>query len=725
MRPAAQSARLQLKQMLLRFRFLALPLYAGLAAAQTKPVTLDVAAAQSSPRSVAIVWAPDGARFAYSEAGSIRIYDVASGGRRELVKLADLEQKAVKGLPAEAFGWQNRRVRERQFQWSDSGEEMLVLAGGDLFLVRVATGAWQQLTATAERESDPKLAPGGRLLSFRRGHDLYAMEIASRKITRLTRDGSATLLNGELDWVYPEELDLGTAHWWSPDGARIAFLQLDVSREPVFPQVDLLRIPAVLEPQRFPQPGMPNAEVRLGVVRAAGGPVRWMDLGAAGDQLLARVFWSPRGVLAAERLNRIQNRLDLDFIDPDTGKAKAVIEERDPYWVNVNDVFRFLDGGARFLWGSERDGFLHLYLYSADGKLERQITRGEWEVSGVAGVEGNDIYYTSTEPSPLERQFYRIGLNGRGKRRLTAAAGTHSISMAPNCRYYLDTASSLTTPPSRTIHARDGARVAEFRAAPPQSYELLPTEIVRMKAADGTQLYARLIRPKGFDAGRKYPAVVMVYGGPHAQAVRDAWAGPNWDQALAQRGFVIWQLDNRGSAGRGHAFESKVFRNLGAVELEDQKRGLEHLLSLGFVDPRRVGIYGWSYGGFMTLYSLANAPGLFRAGIAGAPVTDWRNYDTIYTERYMGLPANNPEGYRRSAPVGKAENITAHLLLVHNYQDDNVHFQNTMQMANALERAGRRFEMAVYPQKAHGVTGGVRRQMLKTLTSFFERTLKQ
>ena len=254
--------------------------------------------------------------------------------------------------------------------------------------------------------------------------------------------------------------------------------------------------------------------------------------------------------------------------------------------------------------------------------------------------------------------------------------------------------------------------------------QILPTEVVTFTASDGALLYAHLIKPAGFTAGKKYPVVVMIYGGPHAQMVRDVWTGASWSQALAARGFVIWQVDNRGSAGRGHKWETRVFRNLGTKELEDQKEGLHYLESLGFVDSSRIGIYGWSYGGYMTLYALCNAPGLFRAGIAGAPVTDWRNYDTIYTERYMGLPQDNPDGYRRSSVVEKAGDLAAKLLIVHNFGDDNVHFQNTLQMSDALERAGKQFELMVYPQKAHAVSGPVRKQMLEGLTQFFERNLK-
>jgi dipeptidyl-peptidase-4 len=405
------------------------------------------------------------------------------------------------------------------------------------------------------------------------------------------------------------------------------------------------------------------------------------------------------------------------------------LHEEDPYWINVNDDLRFLDGGKRFLWGSERDGHHHLYLYSIEGERLKQLTEGAWEVDSVAGVDesAGEVYFTSTEQSPLERQLYAAALDGTHRRRLTAEPGTHEISMGPNSKYYLDTASSLTSPPQRTIHRRDGKQVAVFREADRSqvdAYNILPTEIHKFKTADGALLYARLIKPAGFTRGGKYPVIVMVYGGPHAQEVRDAWPHLGLDQVLAHRGFVIWQVDNRGSWGRGHAWESVIFRNMGARELEDQKEGIHYLDSLGFADVSRMGIYGWSYGGYMTLFTLTRAPGLFRAGIAGAPVTHWRNYDTIYTERYMGLPAENADAYERASALTKAADLNAKLLLLHNLEDDNVHFQNTVQMMDALERAGKPFELMLYPQKAHAVTGAVRRHLYESMTEFFERNVK-
>ena len=701
-------------------------------AAEKRPVTLDDVVATRAPRSGSgpIQWAPDGKRFAFREQNSLWQYDVPSGSKKEIVSLIRLGEKAVKAAPGGAFDWQNRRVAESSYQWSSSGADLLVQADGDLFLVKAGNGEWKQLTSTAEAERDPKFSPDGLRVSFRRQQDLYTLEIASLKESRLTRDGSPTLLNGQLDWVYPEELDLGTAYWWSPDSKRIAYLQFDVSHEPVFPQVDLLSALARLEPERYPQAGDPNADVHVGVVPAAGGTTQWMDLGETRGFLVARVDWLPSGQgLAVQRLNRVQNRLDLLLADPSTGATSLLLREQDPYWVDISDSYRFLHDGKHFLWSSERDGFRHLYLYSNDGKLVHAITRGDWDVTSITGVDeaAKAVYYVSTAQSPLERHLYRIGFDGKHAARLTQTPGMHAISMSPTLEFYMDTESSLSSPQQRTLHTKDGKQTAVYTPADlaaTEDLDLVPTEIIRVPASDGALLYARLIKPSGFSPAKKYPAIVMIYGGPGSQTVQNTWSGASWDQALAARGFVIWQLDNRGSLGRGHRWQTPVFHNLGAKELEDQKEGIRYLESLGFVDPARMGIYGWSYGGYMTLYALCNAPGLFRAGIAGAPVTDWRNYDTIYTERYMGLPQDNVEGYRRSSVVAKAADLTAKLLIVHNFGDDNVHFQNTLQMADALERAGKQFELMVYPQKAHGVTGPVRKQMLEGLTQFFEKNLK-
>ena len=700
--------------------------------AEKKPITIDTL--MDAPRGRrelggTPVWAPNGARFAYLKGKQVMLYDVAGKSEKELLSLEPLEKAAAPVPEAQRFDWQNRRVGENSIEWSGSGKELLISAGGDLFLYHLDGGKWDQLTATPEAERDPKLSPDASQVAFRRGHDLYTLDIASRQVTRLTEDGGPTLLNGELDWVYPEELDLATAYWWAPDSKHIAYLQFDTAREMVYPQVSLLGLRAIAEPERYPQAGTPNADVHVGVVPAKGGDTRWMDLGEARGFLIARVHWTPdSSLLLIQRMNRVQNSLDLMLADAASGGARSILHESDPHWINTNDLFRFLSDG-QFIWGSERDGFRHLYLYGMDGKQRKRLTEGNWEVESVAGVNESrqTLYFVSSETSPLERQLYSIKLNGKDRTRISQGAGTHAISMSPATDYYMDTFSSLTEPSRKTLHNASGAEWAVYREANHKltdEYEVLPTELVNFKTSDGTLLYARLIKPANFHAGEKYPAVVMVYGGPGAQSVRNAWPGAGWDQVLAARGFVIWQVDNRGSAGRGHAFETPIYHRMGKVELADQLEGIRYLIAQGYVDPKRIGIYGWSYGGYMTLYSLLNAPDVFRAGIAGAPVTSWRNYDTIYTERYLGLPADNEEGYKAGSAVEYAGKLEAKLLMVHNIEDDNVLFQNTMQMADAFEKAGKLFDMVIYPQKSHGVGGPVQRQLLEKSTDFFEKNLK-
>ncbi|WP_321477098.1 DPP IV N-terminal domain-containing protein [uncultured Paludibaculum sp.] len=703
-------------------------------AQQKKPVTLEslssgmtrmMAQFGSTP-----IWAPDGRRFAVRRGDEVALFDIASQTEKELFSTSELSKLSVQPPASKQIDWENRRVSESRLQWSSDGHRILLIGEGDLFLWSDETGKIEQLTATEVQERDPKLSPDGAKVSFRRGHELYVMDIASRKVTQLTTDSSETRWNAALDWVYPEELDLGTAHWWSPDSKSIAYLQFDVSREPLYPHADHLKIEAVAEPQRYPKAGAPNADVRVGVVEASGGLTRWMDFGETRDYLLARAHWTPdSNRVVVHRLNRTQNHLWILAADARTGKAQSLIEESDPAWINLSDDFEFLADG-RIVLSSEKDGFRHIYLYSAEGRHEKQLTHGDWEVTAVSCVDekSKKIWYTSSETSPLERQLYVVDFNGKDKRQLTKGAGTHSISMGPGCQYYLDTYSNLENPSRAMLNrAEDGSEVKVWREADRRSeeeYDILKSEIHTFKGTDGTLFYGRMIKPAGFDPAKKYPVLISVYGGPHVQTVRNSYSGLSWEQVMAHKGFLIWQMDNRGSYGRGHKFESPINRRLGKQELEDQKEGVKYLSGLGFADPNRVGIYGWSYGGYMTLYALVNAPEVFKAGAAGAAVADWRNYDTIYTERYLGRPQENEDGYKASSPVHSAAKLQGKLLLMHNIEDDNVLFGNALQMMNALQLENKDFETVIYSGKSHGVMGKARQHMLEKQTKFFEESLK-
>lgn len=709
--------------------------FACAALGQKKPVTLDALQAWRSSALRDIpgdpVWAPDGQTFIYRQGRQLKLYEVAAKKSRDVLNLAALDAAAVSSPESEKYEWENRRVDEATFQWSPQGGEVLYFSGGDAFLITVAGGAWRQLIKTPVTEHDPKFSPDGKRIAFRRGWDLFALDVAGGHETRLTSNGSETLHNGGLDWVYPEELSLGTAYWWSPDSRSLAYLQFNVSGEPLYPHADFRGPRAVLEPQRYPQAGENNPDVRLGVLPATGGETKWLNVGdTVRSFLIARVGWVPdsKSVYVA-RMNRIQNRLDFLLYAVASGESHTVYKESDSFWINIEGDPLFLKDGTRFLWTSERDGFRHLFLYSIDGGEPKQLTKGAWQVTDLLGVDetAGEVYFRSTEASPLERQLYSARLDGAGKRRLTDAVGTHRISMAPGGKYFLDTYSNLSSPPEATLRNANGDALALYQPRDRRAiewFDLQPTEIVTFKGKDGTVFYGRLIKPPNFDSAKKYPLLVDVYGGPHVQAVRDAWPGLGMDQVFAHAGYVVWEMGNRGSAGRGHAFETPLYRNLGAQELADQREGIAYLLSLGFIDSRRVGVNGWSYGGFMTLNLLLNASDLFHAGFAGAPVTNWLNYDTIYTERYMGVPNDNGEAYARTSLPSKAGNLVGKLMIAHNLEDDNVLFQNSLQMISALESAGKRFELSLYTQKTHSVTGAAARQMEATMLDFFERNLK-
>lgn len=656
------------------------------------------------------------------------LYKVAERKSKEWFDPATLQKLATPPVQPAEFGWQNRRVASESYQWFPNSQDLLASVNGDLFVLH-PNGKCDQITKTDINEEDPKLSPDGKRVLYRWKSDLYVVELATRQVRQLTSNGTPTLLNGQLDWVYPEELDIGTATWWSPTSNQIAYFQFDVSREFVYPQTDLLSERAISEPERYPQSGTPNARVRLGVVPAEGGQTRWMDLGETSNTLLARVAWLPDGSeIAVERMSRIQDKLELLFCNPNTGAVHPILHEESKTWINIEDNLYLLKSRPEFLWTSERSGFRHIYRYSNGGELLGQLTSGDWQINSISAVseEKQCVYYTSTEASPLESQLYSVAFTGGERTRLTSEDGTHLIHANNDGAYFVDSFSSLNRPPETTLRNAAGEQLAVLRPADLKvlnDYDVLPGEIIQVKAPDAI-LYARLIKPAEFQPNTKYPAIVYVYGGPQVQMVRNVWYGLGWEQVLAHRGYVVWQLDNRGSAGRGHVFEEPLYRELGKQEIADQRLGVERLIQMGFVDPNRIGITGWSYGGYMTIRSLLFAPDVFKVGVAGAPVTDWHNYDTIYTERYMGLPEENKKGYDASSNVQNASRLQGRLLIVHNFEDDNVLFQNTMQIINALEKAGKQYFVQIYPQKTHGVSGPLQKPMYEAMIAFFDSSLK-
>jgi len=570
-----------------------------------------------------------------------------------------------------------------------------------------------------------KFSPDGSRVGFVRDNDLWVMDVASGQVTRLTHDGSATIINGTTDWVYEEEFDLRDAWRWSPDGRRIAFWRFDQSAVGEFPLLDYMQLYEEPMELRYPKAGTPNSTVRIGVVDVASGETTWIEPGAGEWEYIARMDWAGSSdELTFQRLPRWQNRIDVMIADARTGESRVLFSDTDSAWVDVDDDMTWIDDGRRFIWSSERDGWNQLYLHDRDGSVVRQITSGDWDVTAFHGVdeEAGWVYFSAAERSPLERHLYRIRLDGTGMRRITREPGTHSVSMAPGGDHFIDVYSTAENPPVTRLHRADGTLVRELRENGQvrrnlASARVRSPEFFTMEAEDGTTLNGWMIKPPNFDASRRWPVLMYVYGGPGSQTVTDGWGGFRylWHQLLAERGYIVASVDNRGTGARGRDFRKIVYQDLGAWESRDQVAAAQWLGSLPYVDRDRIGIWGWSYGGYMTALAMMKEGAPFRAGISVAPVTDWRLYDTIYTERFMRTPQANPEGYERSAPTAHAARLEGDLLLIHGTGDDNVHYQNAVQLTDALIEAGKQFDLMFYPNRTHSIAGGNTRVHLFTL----------
>jgi dipeptidyl-peptidase-4 len=695
-----------------------------------------------------LAWHPDGKRLTYLRPGGdgrdLYAFDTRRGKETLLLRSGTV------ALPRDG-----RDPALEDATWMPDGRRLLVPAAGDIYLVDVKSGSVRALVETEAREEFATASPDGKRVAFVRENDLYTVEVKSGKETRLTTTGSDTVLNGRLDWVYEEELAgrTGQAFAWAPSSRAIAYLQLDQSEVPTFPIVDFLPVRNEVEWQRYPKAGAPNSVVRLGVVGidkdGSAGPERLISASPDDHYVAPQLAWSPKSrEIAFQQLNRAQNELQLRQLpvprsarEP-LGKPRTVLTERSDTFVNLLAPPLFHKGGKRFLWLSERSGFAHIYDCDLVGSC-RAVTRGPWmvdaRVSFAASCQGRPIvldersgfvHFTATAKDPRERHLHRIRLDGTGKARLTTEDGTHRVLVAPDGRYYADSWSDADTPPRMWVSSRDGTKrwpIDDNTDAPILGFERGALEWVELMATDGSTLYASLLKPPDFDPARRYPVVLSVYGGPHGQTVTNSWRHVSpFEQLLASRGFLVWQLDNRGSAGRGKAFESGIHRKLGQLELEDQLTGIEYLKSLPYVDADRIGITGGSYGGYLTLYALTRAPDVFRSGVAGAPVTDWKHYDTIYTERYMGTPADNPEGYEAASPLAKAGELQGELLIVHGSSDDNVHLANTLAFVAKLIEADRPHRLLVHPRQRHGFRPQADRIARDRATlDHFERTLKR
>jgi dipeptidyl-peptidase 4 len=703
---------------------------------------------------------PDGTLVTYlkPEANDQTTFDlwaqpIGGGEPRRLIDGAAVEPKTTVLTEAE----KSRRERERvggqhgvvDYDWDQKGQAILIPAGGALYLADPKTGAVRKLDAAGAGAFDARISPGGGYVTYVRDHNLHAIDLKTGADRALTTEGADTLSFGTAEFVAQEEMDRYTGYWVAPGDRMAAFTRVDESTVDIVPRFDIGANGATVVNQRYPRAGRPNAVVELYVSSLDGGARVKVDLGADTDVYLARVGWARDGkTLYVQRESRNQQRLDLLAVDPATGAAKVILTEQQKPWIDLNDEFTPLKDGD-FIWGSERTGYQHLYLYKADGTLVHAITHGDWPLAGSAGagrhasaVAGVDeakglVYFAAGIDSPLEQQLYVTSYRHPGApRRITAGEGWWTVDMAEDNRSFVGTFTDPHTPAQTGLYGIDGKRLAwieenklgpDHPYAPYLDHKSFP-EFGTLKAEDGQTLYYSITKPYGFDPAKRYPAIVNVYGGPGVPGlVRKSWPSAT-DQLLTQEGFVIFRIDNRGTAGRGMKFAAPIYQAMGGVEVKDQLQGERFLASLPYVDPKRIGVMGWSYGGYMTIRLLTEPGTPFAAGAAGGPPADWRLYDTHYTEHYMGDPRTDAAAYDASALLPRLPELAKpgapRLLLLHGMADDNVVFENSTRIMAGLQTSSVPFDLMLYPGERHGVSTPAKQvQLWETYLAFFKRTL--
>ena len=677
-----------------------------------------------------------------------------SGGEpRRLVDAYAVEPKGEALSEAEKGRRERQRISSKgvvEYRWDEQGRELLVPAGGDLFLADAASGQVSRLTQTPGDETDARFSPKGAYVSYVRDKTLYVMDLAGRHEHAVTPVGQGAVSYATAEFVAQEEMERFTGYWWSPDERRLAWTKVDESGVDLIPRLEIGAEGSTLSEERYPRAGRPNAKVELYVSGLSGGSPVKVDLGPDSDVYLARVDWAVDGrTLYVQRETRDQSRLDLLSVDPATGATKVIVTEAGRPWVDLNDNLKPLHDGT-FLWTSQRSGFSHIYLFARDGGLIRQVTHGDWPAAvrtaaagnSPPGLEGVDekrglVYFVASKDSPIEHQLYVTSYLSPGEpTALTRGHGWWEATLAKDSRSFTATYSDPSTPPQTALYGIDGTRrrwIEENRLGPGHPYfpyldQHVTPQFGRLTAADGTTpLDYVLLKPHDFRPGVRYPVIVDVYGGPDSLDIRKSWRNPT-EQLWLQRGFILFQLANRGGANRGTVFAAALAGHLGGVEVEDQLQGLAFLRAQPFVDPDRIGVSGWSYGGYMTLRLLTEPRARFRAGAAGAPPTDWRQYDTHYTERFMGMPQLRAAAYDASADLPRLPELAkpgaGRLLLMQGMADDNVLFSNSIAVMDRLQGLGQPFDLMLYPGQRHGIRTPERElQLWRTQDAFFEREL--
>ncbi len=613
----------------------------------------------------------------------------------------------------------------------------------DVFVLDLSSSQFLRATETEEPEKSINFSPDGNMLAYIRNNDLFVYDLNSRQEIQVTHDGSETLLNGTLSWVYWEEIfgrkDIG--YWWSPDSKSIAFFQTDESAVGIAYFLDHRPNYAKLIKQRYPKTGTTNPKVKVGIIDVAKGKTTWVGLDPDSYEYVIRVKWLPDSTkLSVQTMTRNQDHLDLYIAERSSGEATRTLTETNEGWINIHDDLHFFKDGKRFIWASERDGYNHLYLYTMDGNLINQVTKGKWAIASSGGGvywvrqaiaaidEANSwVYFTALKESSLERHLYRVRLDGTGLERLTKEAGTHGISFSTDGKFYMDRYSNISTPPALTLHKNDGTRVSTIanpRLEIPEKLGMQHPEFFTIPAEDGFPLPAQILKPKDFDASKKYPLILNVYGGPSAPEVSNSWQSQYFEQILLRRGYLVASVDNRSATGISKTLENTILKNtMGDGELSDLVSAIRWLKAQPYIDPERVGIWGWSGGGTFTLLAMTRSQE-FKAGIAVAAVTAWRYYDSVWAEALMKQPDENPEGYEKNDLNRYAKDLHGRLLIVHGTYDDNVHIQNIWNFVDELIKANKMFDLMVYPMRKHGIADRAARVHLYTkMLEFWDMNL--
>jgi dipeptidyl-peptidase-4 len=715
--------------------------------AEIKPLDAATVAKRPAPGTVVpggIEFSPDGKTVNYlkSESTSLdRVLWRAGVGKgstpRVIARPPGVGNTDANVSPEEALRRERMRVVDTGITSvvrASKADVAVIPLNSDLYLQR-GTGPLERLTDTPAPEIDPKLNADGTKVAFVREKELFVLDLATRKETQLTQGATVGISHGLAEFMAEEEMDRHTGYWWSPDGQMIAYQETDERKIPLFSIVhDGAQKPTV-ETHRYPFPGEKNAEVRLGLIPANGGETLWLDFDEPErEYYLARVKWESPRALLVQRLLRDQKLLRLFRVDARNGQTTLLLEEKSESWVNLNDDLYPIADTGQFIWASERSGFKHIELHDKDGDLVRTLTEGNWAVDSIACLDTRrrEVWFTSGKDNVLGSKLARVSLDGGEIALVTPEQGTHKVVVADNGDAFVDTYSTVDKPPVTTLRSRlnEVIETLDDAGRDPRlaTLELAPPEFLTFQSRDGVILHGAYYAPRSTALGTRAPLIVMLYGGPHVQYVKDAWdlTADLRAQYFTQLGFAVWKMDNRGSARRGLAFESAIYRNMGAVEVRDQVDGVKFITGKKpEIDAARVGVNGRSYGGYMTLRCLTEAPEVFHAGVAEAPVTDWDGYDTCYTERYMGVPEKNTEGYNRSSVLHAVNRLKGKLLIMHGLIDENVHFRHTARLVAALVAAGKPFEVLPMPEERHSSRKPANRtHEVERLTRFFQVSLR-